>query len=249
MLEPALARPVTRLPLADVRAGADAVGERLAAARGAVIAADAELDADLDVLACAAARRTDLLLAGSAGLGRAFAAALDYPAPRTPLPRPGAWLCVMGSRHPASHAQARALEAAGVPGAWLDGGRSPDLAAVCRALRAGRAAFLAFAEVPGLEPRAVADTLGDASAEVLAETAVDLLAVTGGETAFATIVALGAALGTPRLDLAGAPASGLALGILTLGAGSAARCLPFLSKAGGFGAPDLLLTLLGGPAS
>ncbi len=249
MLQPALARPVRRLPLAEVRAGAEAVGERLAAARGAVVAADAESDADLDVLACAAARRPDLLVAGSAGLGRAFAAALDYPAPRAALPRPGAWLWVMGSRHPASHTQVRALEGAVVPGVWLDGERSPDLAAVCRALRAGRATFLAFADVPGLEPRAVADTLGRAVAGVLAETAVDLLAVTGGATAFATIAALGAALGAPRLDLAGAPASGLALGTLTLGAGSTARRVPFLSKAGGFGAPDLFLTLLGGAAS
>jgi len=247
MLEPALARPVRRLPLAEVRAGADAVGERLAAARGAVIAADAESDTDLDVLARAAARRADLLVAGSAGLGRAFASALDYPAPRASLPRPGAWLWVVGSRHPTSHAQARALEPAGAPGAWLDAERSSDLAAVCRALRAGRAAFLAFPDAPALEPPAVADTLGRAVAGVLAEIPVDLLAVTGGETAFATIAALGAAVGTPRLDLAGAPASGLALGTLTLGAGSAARRVPFLSKAGGFGAPDLFLTL-GGPA-
>jgi uncharacterized protein YgbK (DUF1537 family) len=249
MLEPALTRPVKRLLLADVRAGADAVGKQLATARGAVLAADAESDADLDVLARAAARRADLLVAGSAGLGRAFAAALDFPAPRASLPRPGAWLWVVGSRHPASHAQARALEAAGVLGVWLDAGRSSDLAAVWRALRAGRAAFLAFAAAPGLEPQTVAATLGRAVAGVLAETAVDLLAVTGGETAFATIAALGAALGTPRLDLAGAPASGLALGTLTLGAGSAARRVPFLSKAGGFGAPDLFLTLLGGAAS
>jgi D-threonate/D-erythronate kinase len=249
MLQPALARPVTRLPLADVRAGVDAVDERLAAARGAVIAADAESDADLDVLARAAARRGDLLVAGSAGLGRAFAAALDYPAPRAALPRPGAWLWVVGSRHPASRAQARALEAAGVPGAWVDAARAPDLEAVCRALRAGRAGFLGFTDVPGLEPQTVADTLGRIVAGVLTETAVDLLAVTGGETAFATIAAVGAALGMPRLDLDGAPASGLALGTLTLGAGSAARRVPFLSKAGGFGAPDLLLTLLGGAAS
>ena len=249
MLAPALTRPVTRLPLSEVHAGAQAVAERLGAARGTVVAADAESDADLAVLARAAARRADVLVAGSAGLGGAFAAALDYPAPRASLPRDGAWLWVVGSRQPASHAQARALEAAGAPGAWLDGQHTPDLAALARALRRGRSAFLAFADTPGLEPRTVADMLGRAVAGVLAETAVDVLAVTGGETAFATITALGAAVGEPRLELVGAPASGLALGTLTLGDGAAARRLPFLSKAGGFGPPDLFLTLLGGSAS
>jgi len=145
----------------------------------------------------------------------------------------------------------------------------PEVAASCRAVVVGAGDALAAAiellhapltlhrvkavedcrYAPGLEPQAVADTLGRTVAGVLRETAVDLLAVTGGETAFATIAAVGAALGTPRLDLDGAPASGLALGTLTLGAGSAARRVPFLSKAGGFGAPDLLLTLLGGSAS
>jgi D-threonate/D-erythronate kinase len=248
MLEPALARPVTRLLLPAVRAGADTVAERLAAVPGAVVAADAESDADLDVLARVAVRRPDLLVAGSAGLGRAFAAALEYPMPRAALPRAGAWLWVVGSRHPASQAQVRALEAAGAPGLWLDGEREPDLTGVVGTLRAGRGAFLAFSAAPGLEPRAVADALGRAASRVIGETAVDLLAVTGGETAFWTLAALGAALGRPRLDLVGAPASGLALGTLTLGGGAAACRVAFLSKAGGFGAPDLFLALLGGSA-
>jgi uncharacterized protein YgbK (DUF1537 family) len=107
---------------------------------------------------------------------------------------------------------------------------------------------VAFSAASGLEPRAVADALGRAASRVIGETAVDLLAVTGGETAFWTLAALGAALGRPRLDLVGAPASGLALGTLTLGGGAAARRAAFLSKAGGFGAPDLFLALLGGSA-
>jgi D-threonate/D-erythronate kinase len=247
MLEPAIKRPVMRLFLPAVRAGADTVLEHLAQAGGDVIAADAESDTDLDILASAAARCPRLLLAGSAGLGRAFAEALDYPAPRASLPRTGAWLWVVGSPHPASRAQLLALEAAGAPGAWLDGDGHLDFAPLLGALGRGGPAFLACAVTARLEPRAVAAALGDAAARVLEDTAVDLLAVTGGETAFGVITALGAS----RLDLAGAPASGLALGTLTLGDARPARArrLPFLTKAGGFGAPDLFLTLLGGPRS
>jgi D-threonate/D-erythronate kinase len=246
MLKPALKRPVTRLLLPVVRAGAETVRERLAQAGGGVVAADAESDADLDVLASAAARCSALLLAGSAGLGRAFADALDYPVPRASLPRAGAWLWVVGSRHPASRAQLLALENAGAPGAWLDGEGAPDLAPVLRALGRGEPAFLACAATTRLEPRAIAAALGAAAAHVLDDAALDLLAVTGGETAFGVIAALGAT----RLDLVGAPASGLALGALTLAAAPARPPrLPFLTKAGGFGAPDLFLTLLGGRTS
>ena len=246
LLAPALARPVTRLPLPTVRAGTESVLERLAEAAGGVVAADAESDADLVVLARAAARRSALLLAGSAGLGRAFAAALDYPPPRAALPIGNAWLWVVGSRHPASRAQLLALEAAGAPGAWVDDDTPPDLDPLLRALRRGAPAFVASAAAAALEPSEAAAALGAAAAHVLERTVPDLLAITGGETAFGVIGALGAS----RLDLLGAPESGLALGTLTLGDGGAlpSRRVAFLTKAGGFGPPDLFLTLLGGSA-
>jgi uncharacterized protein YgbK (DUF1537 family) len=66
--------------------------------------------------------------------------------------------------------------------------------------------------------------------------AFDLLAVTGGETALALFEALAA----ERIDLVGAPRDGLALGhLLTRDFGP----LPLLTKAGGFGTPDLLADL------
>jgi D-threonate/D-erythronate kinase len=64
----------------------------------------------------------------------------------------------------------------------------------------------------------------------------DLVVVTGGETA----VALWSALGAERLDLVGAPAPGLALGQLRA---PGREPLAVLTKAGGFGPPDLLVTL------
>jgi len=64
----------------------------------------------------------------------------------------------------------------------------------------------------------------------------DLVVVTGGETA----VALWSALGADRMEVFGAPAPGLALGHLRL-AGRGPQ--PVLTKAGGFGPPDLLVSL------
>jgi len=64
----------------------------------------------------------------------------------------------------------------------------------------------------------------------------DLVAVTGGETA----VALWSALGADRLDLLGVPAPGLALGHLRV---RGREPLSLLTKAGGFGPPDLFVSL------
>ena len=245
-------REIHRLPLAAVRAGAEAVRDALGRAAGGMVAADAETDADLAVLAGATAPRLAWLLAGSAGLGQAVAGALRFPRATVPLPPGRAWLWVVGSLHVASRAQLAALEAGGAAGAYLDGstdagGRAPDLSAVSRALEQGRPAFLASAAAARLAPRDASRALGAATARVLASAMPDVLAVTGGETAYDVLQALGAT----RLDLLGAPASGLALGALTI-AGSpqpGPRPLPFLAKAGGFGAPDLFSTLLRGRAA
>ena len=64
----------------------------------------------------------------------------------------------------------------------------------------------------------------------------DLVVVTGGERA----VALWTALGAERIDLIGAPAPGLALGQLRA---PGRDPVPLLTKAGGFGPPDLLVSL------
>ena len=86
---------------------------------------------------------------------------------------------------------------------------------------------------------AVARQLAAAAARVLERAVPDLVAVTGGDTAYALL----RALHPRRFDLTGAPADGLALGRLVLDDG---RPLALLTKAGGFGGTDLLTTLLGG---
>ena len=87
----------------------------------------------------------------------------------------------------------------------------------------------------------MAAALAATAARLLEQARPELLAVSGGDTAHALMGALGA----DRLELTGAPASGLGLGELVT---RAARSLPWLSKAGGFGAPDLFTTLLRGTA-
>ena len=232
--------PVSLLPLKEVRGPIEELARALVMRTGLVVA-DAEVDQDLDALARAAIDLPNVLLAGSAGLAGAAARAWGFAAPAPAAPAPGGWLVVAGSRHPATRAQVDALEASGSAGARLDGAREPDLAKVVAALRAGKPAFLSINT--GLEGAAqdIAARLASAVKAVLAEVSPALLVLTGGDTAQAVMRALGAR----HIELTGAPASGLALGRLVVDSTST---IPILTKAGGFGAPDLFVALARGPA-
>src|SRR5262245_24627347 len=246
LLQRGASGPVRHLSLDCVRSGRAALAAAVARAAGGIIAADAETDADLDALAAAALASPALILAGSAGLAARVAARLGHAAPAAPLPRGRAWLIVAGSLHPATRAQIRALEAAGIAGAVVDAVSAPDrhTRALAGRLAAGQPVFLASAEadVPAAATRRnVAAALGTAAARVIERARPDLVAVTGGDTARALMAALGA----DRLELTGAPLSGLGMGQL---ATRAAGSLSWLSKAGGFGAADLFTALLDGGA-
>jgi uncharacterized protein YgbK (DUF1537 family) len=108
-----------------------------------------------------------------------------------------------------------------------------------RQVKEARAAGLTVLATPD---RRVADP-AEALARLAAQAAAaiekerwDLVAVTGGETA----VALWTVLGADRLDLLGVPAPGLALGQLRV---RGREPLTVLTKAGGFGPPDLFVAL------
>jgi len=108
-----------------------------------------------------------------------------------------------------------------------------------RQIREARAAGLSVLATPeraaGDGAEAIARLIDQAIAALQRET-WDLVVVTGGETA----VALWTALGAERIDLVGAPAPGLAFGQLRV---PGRDPLPLLTKAGGFGPPDLLVSL------
>jgi D-threonate/D-erythronate kinase len=233
------AHRVSALPLKEVRGAAGDLARDMGARRGLIVA-DAETDADLEALAAAALATRSLVLAGSAGLAGAVAVALGFAPPSITCPAPGAWLIVAGSLHPATRAQIAALTAAGVAGVRLPRSGEADLAPVMAALHQGRPAFIAIHE--GLDPsrERVAATLADLARRALAARPT-MVAVTGGQTAHALMRACGAA----HLELVGAPAPGLALGRLVASDGGT---LPLLTKAGGFGPPDLYLTLARGAA-
>jgi uncharacterized protein YgbK (DUF1537 family) len=217
--------PVVRLDLDDVRAGREKIVYLLEQHRGAVVAADAETDADLAGLAEASLTVSRTLVAGSAGLGRALSRALGGGVPIVPLPHGRAWLVVIGSLHPTSRAHVDEA-ALSVPVIVAGSQSHTDPGPAIAALASGRPAVVASVTTP-VSSVDILRSLAQTATEILEGAAPDLVAVTGGDTAYALI----RRLGPRRFDLVGAPADGLALGRLVLRGG---REISLLTKAGGF---------------
>lgn len=212
LLRPQFERPLAWLPLDVVRGGAEALLDRLRRLGDTIIVADAETDGDLDALVAAAL--TDApgpLLVGSAGLARPLARRLGLLADRVPLPPTRRWLIVAGSRHPATRRQIVAAAAAGLT-------------------------VLATPETDEDDRPRAAKRLAEEARRMIDRGEVDMVTVTGGETAVALLETLGA----ERVDLVGAPRPGLALGYLRA---PGYPPLAVLTKAGGFGAEDLFVSL------
>ncbi|HWC05452.1 MAG TPA: four-carbon acid sugar kinase family protein [Methylomirabilota bacterium] len=209
--------PTTAVPLGTVRRGREAVAvriERFSEAGGRALAADAETETDLSVLADAGCGRAGLL-AGSAGLATALAeqGAVVAPRIRTTSPR-RPLVVVAGSAHPATRAQLSRLERR----AGVDVLASPaDPVAHDSARR-----------------RETVARLADAARSRVERARPGALLLTGGETAIAVLRALGAR----GLRLAGEIEPGLALGTL---AGGPFDGLVLMTKAGGFGDADAML--------
>jgi D-threonate/D-erythronate kinase len=214
LLRPQFERPLAWLPLEVVRRGVAPLAERLGRLSNAVVFADAETDGDLEALVAAAlGSRLELLLVGSAGLARPLARRLGVLAERIPMPYARRWLIVAGSRHPVTRRQVEAATAAGM-------------------------SVLTTGETDEGDRPWVAKRLAEEARRVIENEDVQLVAVTGGETA----VALLDSLGCEQIDLAGAPRAGLALGYVRA---PNHPQLPLLTKAGGFGPDDLFVTLAG----
>lgn len=201
------ARRIEWCPLEDLRRG------RLPDAEGAIVICDAESDADLDLIVTAGLEgHPGAVLVGSAGLAGALARRLELASPPPRIPSGLRWLIVAGSLHPATAAQLAAV-----------GGRRTRILTPPAAITADR--------------QAVAAELARQARKIIETETVDLVAVTGGDTA----VALYREFDAERIDLLGAPVPGLALGRLRRGDGLE---LLLLTKAGAFGAPDLFARLM-----
>jgi D-threonate/D-erythronate kinase len=121
---------------------------------------------------------------------------------------------------------------------WLivAGSRHP---ATRRQVEAAREAGLRVLVTPETDVRGrtrAAARLAAETKRVLDREGADVVAITGGETTLALYQALGAT----RIDLIGAPAPGLAYGYLRA---PAYPELAILTKAGGFGTPELFVSL------
>src|SRR5262249_27546913 len=132
-----------------------------------------------------------------------------------------------------------AVERGGLTGVRVKRGGSVDIHRVVDRLREGATAFIASSDAFDGPRDEVATRLAAVASAVLAEVGPALLVLTGGDTA----LAVSRALGARRLELDGAPASGLALGRLVR---DGRPPLTVLTKAGGFGAPDPLASLVKG---
>jgi D-threonate/D-erythronate kinase len=198
----------------------------VAISRGArILSCDAECDADLDRIAAEiAALDGQILWAGSAGLASALARLLPPAGPRVPKPpRPGPVLFCIGSDHPVTVAQQRAL---------LDSRNT--LALDCDA----GAEQITEASAHGLHilfhiprDRITAETL----CQKLPRGAAALM-LSGGDTASLLCRPLGVA----AIDLCDEIVPGIPRGILR---GGRFDGMPVVTKSGGFGASDALIQI------
>jgi uncharacterized protein YgbK (DUF1537 family) len=130
-------------------------------------------------------------------------------------------------------------EVAAPEGRWLlvAGSRHPATRAQVAAARSAGLPVIAAPSEPAGDGAEVARQLALDARNRLARGRFDGIAISGGETARALCEALGA----DGIDVVGAPRPGLALGRLR---SARRRDLALLTKAGGFGEPDLFVSML-----
>jgi uncharacterized protein YgbK (DUF1537 family) len=241
---------VQEIPLAMVRAGAPHLATAFTAAIGtgaAVVAPDAENDGDLAVVAAAGVLTSaqlagrPLVWVGSAGLARQLPGALGLRGGnshrRAVLPGHGPALTVTGTRSPVAHAQHRRLIAATAatpvelaPQMLLAGESGTGWALAQRELATALCAgdvSVTVGQQTGVPPDRAAELTRSLGRFVAGHVpGVGMLAVTGGETAQAILVALA----VDRVEVLGEVEPGVAL-IAALGRPT----VPMATKAGGFG--------------
>jgi uncharacterized protein YgbK (DUF1537 family) len=240
--------PLRSLALETIRRGAEACAAELARGPGLWIA-DAESDADLDILAAAAHAVSIPVLCGSAGLANALARAAAegplsaaVPGPAGGETRPA--LLVAGSRSRVTASQIEAALQAGarmLPDDYLHSGAPSDLEALIEdALQSGEAPWiLTLQDVDDdpAHPDRLLERLGAAAAEMARRAKPAGLVLTGGDTAAAVCNALHARL----MRLHGEIEPGIAWGRLLDGD---VPGLAVVTKAGSFGERESLARVL-----
>ncbi|MDB5883517.1 MAG: hypothetical protein JWP43_3395, partial [Ramlibacter sp.] len=206
-----------------------------------VLVADSQDDADLDRIArIGLAHREDVLLVGSSGLAAAVArlqhAGTPPAAARNDRRYRRLWF-VVGSYNSRSAEQVRKLLARGDVAKLVVPltGETPEPAEreVCAEQAIGVIHVEGLAAPGALDPRRIAAQIGELAAMVLgkASAADTALVMTGGDTARATLIRLG----VKSIDLCQSLVPGVVHGTALY----AGQELGIITKAGGFGDPDL----------
>ena len=204
-------------------------------ARTDVIALDAESEADLDAIAAEFSRRDDVILAGSTGLMRALARhkGRGTGTSVTMAPRSRRVLIVVGSVNGESRHQLEVLRRKSTPvfTQSLDDEPTAMARKIAAALGKSTAVALTTTPVP-TDPARITDRLSQTVARLVQHSAIDALIVTGGET-LTTILDQ---LGSHSLTVCHEIEPGIPLCLL-----HEPYNMPLVSKAGGFGSPDIFL--------
>jgi uncharacterized protein YgbK (DUF1537 family) len=234
-------RDVAQVPAGDPR------GVAAAAELARCVVADARTDAELEEIVRAVPDASTVLWVGSGGLARALGTV--HPGPSTAPPAapadesgaPARTLVVVGSAHGVAREQVARLTAAGVATAGLGlpalgaGAVEACAAQARRALaRDGACVVHPVGTGDGPElPRRIAAALADVAARLADDGLVTGLVLTGGDTA----VGVARGLGATGLRVEDELEPGVPVGRL-LGP----RPFRVVTKAGGFGSPDVLRT-------
>ncbi len=225
----------------------DSIGESVAVARAGdelgdfdarVIVCDSESDADLERAAMALARfERPVLVAGTGGFASYWARAIPvtrgFEAPsRDPARRV---LICSGSLHPVSARQLEFARKSGLAVHYLETDARADESierSLVESIAEGGWVALAVSRTAQGEPQEIARRLGIIASRAAKWVGADALVVFGGDTVFAILSALGVNAIEPRGEvLPGVPASAIAL---------RGRTVQLVTKAGGFGEPDIL---------
>ncbi len=219
------------------------IGERLRdLPAGSILVSDGVTDGDLEAAAAAVASADrPLIVAGTGGFAGWWIRAAGLPgAGVKSFPLVSRCLVVNGSLHPLSREQVRRAEEAGIPARRLGPHQEEDeeVAQLLESwLVSRRWCVLAAPEAEVGPPDAVTARLAGIVRRVLDRAIADGLAIFGGETALRILDAAGVKYIEPLGELLeGAPVSRF---------GCSGRSLALVTKAGGFGPPDVISAIKG----
>jgi D-threonate/D-erythronate kinase len=191
-----------------------------------------ENDDDIEAAAAYAVRHDDVIVAGPAAIAQALAASRASSNPTEPQwPSVRSCLVVNGSKHPISEEQCGRARAAGWPVTHFD-----DLRAATQPMHSWSVLDLQAMSEQNSFARSA--EIGRLLSQFVARWAPDAVMIIGGDTCYGFLKALG----KPDLHPLGELCDGVPCSIIG-GNALLPRDLCLISKAGGFGSVDLLMSV------